>query len=167
MRTRIIPFLLALLLCGCGFHLRGLMHVPNGMNAITISSNSGDLAFESLLKSQLASYKIRTPSNPKLAAYWLIINRLGFEQRMVSVGASTNPRQYQLILTLEFSLQSAKAKVVIPQKRVTISRLLTINNDRILGSNAEEHTLQNEMREEAIMQMLKIIFTTTTNTHAN
>ena len=167
MRTRLIPFFLALLLCGCGFHLRGMMHVPNGINAIAISSNTTDLAFDSMLKSQLVSYKIQIPSNPKLAAYWLIINSLSLEQRMVSVGASTNPRQYQLLLTLDFSLQNAKAKSIIPQKHVVISRFLTINNDRILGSNAEEQILQNEMRQEAVMQMLKIIFTTAARAHAN
>jgi LPS-assembly lipoprotein len=156
-----------LFISGCGFHLRGMMDAPNWMREIAISSNSGDLDLVSQLKSQLNSYKIRVVPYHFHAPYWLIINQSTYQQRIISVGASTNPRQYQLILTVEFTLQSRDGKILIPQRQVVVTRQLTINNDRILGSNAEERILMNEMRQDLLMQMLKIIFITTPNTYAN
>jgi LPS-assembly lipoprotein len=151
---KIFPIILVLLLSACGFHLRGLIDVPEWLDNVSIISKDGNKELVSLLKSQLEGYKVEVNPEPALAKYWLIINKITFQQQIVSVGASTNPRQYQLILTVEFMLQTSKGQIIKTPRTVAVSRQLTVNNDRILVSNEEETVLISEMRREAVIQII-------------
>lgn len=154
MKVRLIPLMLALLLSACGFHLRGMIDIPKWLDNVAVISKDADKQFTPMLRSQLESYKIRINPEPMDAAYWIIIKRINLQQNIVSIGASTNPRQYQLILTVEFMLQTRKGEILKPARQVTVYRQLTVNNDRILGSNQEEALLINEMRQDAVIQII-------------
>ncbi len=151
---KFIPLILALFLSSCGFHLRGLADAPEWLDNVSIISRDGNKELVSILKSQLEGYKIKVNSDPAFAKYWLIINKINFRQQIVSIGASTNPRQYQLILTLEFMLQTSKGEIIKPPRFISVSRQLTVNSDRILGSSDEEAILINEMKKEAVLQII-------------
>lgn len=144
----------ALLLTACGFHLRGMIDLPKWLDNISVISKDGNKELLTLLKSQLEGYKIYVNDDPMQAKYWLIINRTNYQQKIISIGASTNPRQYQMILTVEFMLQTRKGQVIKEASILTVTRQLTVNNNRILGSNDEEDTLLREMRQDAVTQMI-------------
>lgn len=154
MNVRIIPLVLALLLSACGFHLRGVVDIPKWLNNVAVISQEADKQFTPMLRANLESYKIRVNPEPMDAAYWIVIKKINLEQNIVSIGASTNPRQYQLVLTVSFMLQTRKGEVLKPVRQVTVYRQLTVNNDRILGSNQEEALLINEMRQDAVIQII-------------
>lgn len=154
MRALIVPLFLSMALSACGFHLRGMIDKPSWLNNVAIIIQDGNLELASILKSQFEGYSIQVNPNLKTAQYWLMISRIDFQQQIISVGASTNPRQYQLILTIEFTLQTPKGQIIKPNKRVIVSRQLTVNNDRILGSNQEEAVLMSEMRRDAVIQII-------------
>lgn len=146
--------LVVFLLSACGFHLRGMIDIPEWLDNVSIISRDGNKELVAKLKSVLEGYKIKVNDDPALAKYWLMINRSNLQQQIVSIGASTNPRQYQLIMTTEFSLTTPKGQVVKPVRQVTVTRQLTVNNDRILGSNAEESILISEMRQDTVIQII-------------
>jgi LPS-assembly lipoprotein len=154
MKKSFIPLILALCLSACGFHLRGFIEVPTWLNNVSIISKDGNKELVSILKSQLEGYKIKVNPDPALATYWLIINKTKLQQQIISIGASTNPRQYQLTLTIEYMLQERKGPVIKLPKLISVSRQLTVNNDRILGSNGEETVLISEMKQEAVIQII-------------
>jgi LPS-assembly lipoprotein len=154
MKKQIIPFILALCLSACGFHLRGMIDVPKWLSNIAIISKDGDTPLVDLLSSQLENYKIEVNPNPSQAHYLLIINSVRMQQQIMSIGASTNPRQYQLIMTVEFTLQTRKGEIIKAPRSVVVTRPLTINNNRILGSNDEEAILIEEMQQEASIQII-------------
>jgi len=154
MKKCIVPLIACILLSACGFHLRGMVDIPKWLNNVAIVSKDGNNELASILKIQLDTYKIHVNPDPDLASYWLIINHTTFQQQIISIGASTNPRQYQLILTIEFMLQTRSGKIVQPSRTVSVSRQLTVNNDRILGSNEEESILIREMRQDAVIQII-------------
>ena len=155
MKKLIITIAVALLISACGFHLRGIIDVPEWLTNISIISNDvNNKQLASLLKSQLEGYKIHVNPDPALAQYWLIIDRSNYQQQIISIGASTNPRQYQLILTVDFMLQDRKGQIIKPKRQITVSRQLTVNNDRILGSNEEETILIREMQQDAVIQII-------------
>ena len=137
MKKLFIPLMLALLLSACGFHLRGMINVPTWLNNIAIIIKNDDKQLNSIVKAQLEGYNIQVNPEPALAKYWLVINQVLVQQQIISIGASTNPRQYTLMLTIEFMLQTRKGKIIKTPKTVTVTRQLTINNDRILGSSDE------------------------------
>ncbi|WP_242602327.1 LPS assembly lipoprotein LptE [Legionella rowbothamii] len=154
MKKLFIPLMLSLLLCACGFHLRGMMNVPTWLNDIAIVAKEQDKELISILQAQLEGYNIHVESDPALAKYWLIINRELISRQIVSVGASTNPRQFTVTLLIEFMLQTRKGKILKVPKQVQVTRQITINNDRILGSTDEETILISEMKQDAAIQLL-------------
>ena len=152
--TQYLPLILTLFLTACGFHLRGSVNIPSWFDTIFISSNNENKELNSALKVQFKSYKIHVTNDPRAAHYWLIINSANFRQQILSVGASTNPRQYQLILTIGYTLQTPKGQILTPPLQINVTRQLIMNNNRILGSNAEESILKSEMYQDAVRQML-------------
>jgi LPS-assembly lipoprotein len=154
---RLWVILLCLALTGCGFHLRGMAEIPPWLTNVTIMGDGAQVPLSTMTRSYLEGYHIHVNPDPSTAAYWLIINRADYRQQIVSIGASTNPRQYQLILTVNFVLQNNQGRIVVPPQQVVVTRQFTINNDRILGSNAEEDHFIREMRHEAIVQMVNIL----------
>ena len=153
--NRLLLLALTLLaLVGCGFHLRGMVDVPRWLNNVGIISPEGHRDLEPRLKEQLRSYNINVIAEPDLARYWLIIESDHFQQNISSISSSTTPRQYQLEYAVRFKLQRAKGGDVVSSNQIIISRHITINSDRILGSNDEESLQKNEMIRDAATQVL-------------
>lgn len=150
-------FLLLLFLSGCGFHLRGMGSVPSWFTNVAIVVEQAHRDLAPLLKEQLQAYKVNVNTEPALAGYWLIIESDSIQQNIAGVSSSTTPRQYQLTYTVRFKLQRAKGKEMIPESVIVVSRQVTINANRILGSNEEEALLEREMRQDAVIQMINRI----------
>ena len=151
---RLTSWIALCLISACGFHLRGIVDMPPWLSdvAVIVEKAHRDLGPE--IKEQLNAYHIQVTDKPNHARYWLIIEEDTEEKHITSVSSSTTPRQYQIIYTVQFKLQEANGKDIIPTNRVTATRLVTINSDRILGSNYEEGLLKQEMRHDAIIQII-------------
>jgi LPS-assembly lipoprotein len=131
-----------------------MVNPPTWLNNIAVISESHEKQLISMLTTQLESYHIEVNSDPALAKYWLVINSETLNQQIISVGASTNPRQYTLLLTIEFMLQTPKGKIIKTPKIIHVTRQVTINNDRILGSTDEERIMVDEMKRDAVIQII-------------
>ena len=149
-----VVVLAVLMMTSCGFHLRGVADIPQWLNKIAIIVEEGHHDLAPLLKERLKAYRVQVCDDPGLANYWLIISHDNTEKRIMSVSSSTTPRQYQLVYTVQFRLQSTQSGEVIPVTQIAVTRQLTVNSDRILGSNDEEERLKNEMRRDAVIQIL-------------
>lgn len=154
-------------LTACGFHLRGMTDVPSWLNQVAIVVESGHRDLKPLLKAALETYHIQVTSDLHHAHYWLIIENDYEEQHITSVSSSTTPRQYQMTYKVRYKLQEAKGREIIPPSNVVVTRQITINSDRILGSNNEENILKNEIRREAAIQILDRIANQATNTSSD
>lgn len=149
-----VVWILACFLTGCGFHLRGMLDMPQWLNNVSIVIQNAHRDMEQRLNEQLSAYHINVCPDPALANYWLIIEQDSFQQQISSISSSTTPRQYQLIYTVHFKLQRAKGKEIIPNGQVVVTRQITLNNDRILGSTDEEEQSKSEMRRDAAIQII-------------
>ncbi|ASQ45767.1 LPS-assembly lipoprotein LptE [Legionella clemsonensis] len=154
MMKRFFLFLFISFLASCGFHLRGMADLPAWLNNIAIVIKDAHEDLQTLIKNQLEGYNISVVDDPAQANYLLIIEKDSYRQEITNVSASTAPRQYLLTYEAQFSLVQVKGKPIISSKRVFVTRQITINNDRILGSDAEEALLKNEMRADAAMQIV-------------
>lgn len=148
---------MALILSACGFHLRGKVNVPPWFNRVIIIDNAHSNSFKQRLISLFEAYDIQMSPDLKSADYRLVIQHAGYQQQITSVGSGTNPRQYQLIYSVDFLLQDKKGKLVQPLTHISTTRQLTINNNRILGSDEEASLLVTEMEREATLQLLNRI----------
>ncbi len=149
-----ISWVLLLLLTGCGFHLRGMIEMPRWLNNISIVVQNAHRDIEASVREQLKAYHINVYPDPALAEYWLIIEQDDFRQQISSISSSTTPRQYQLIYTVHFRLQRAKGREIMPSSQVVVTRLITLNSNRILGSTNEEDQSKTEMQRDAAIQII-------------
>lgn len=144
----------AILLSSCGFKLRGMADMPPWLNNVAVVIQNGNKDLGTMLKEQLRAYHIHINPNPALADYILVVEQDKLEQKITSVSASTTPRQYQLLYSVTYSLLKRKAKPVISSRLVAVTRQLTVNNNRILGSDSEESQITRAMRQDAVMQII-------------
>ncbi len=146
--------LLCLGLSGYGFHLRGMVDMPEWVNNVAIVNQTSSRDLTPQLTQQLEAYRIQVNPDAALAHYWLILEQDEIKQQVASISSSTTPRQNELIYTVLFKLQKTQGRELIPSTQIAVTRLLTINSDRILGSMDEEEHLKNEMRRDAIRQII-------------
>lgn len=154
MLRRLTVLLIIIFITGCGFKLRGMVDMPAWLNNIGISVKSAHQELVPLLRENFQSWGVKTTDDPTQADYLLIIESDASQQQITSVSASTTPRQYLLTYTVVYSLLKRNGVPVVTSNIVSISRQLTVNNDRILGSDAEESMIYTEMRREAVMQII-------------
>ena len=148
---------LSLLLSGCGFHLRGMIDMPEWFKSVSIIIEQANRDLGPILVHQFQAYHVTVYPESNLADYWLILERDDTQQQIASISSNTTARQYQLIYTVWFKLQKANGLEIIPTGSVVINRQITLNSNRILGSNNEEDLLKAEMRRDAVIQILSRI----------
>ncbi len=155
----VVLLVLPFLLLGCDFRLRGMHDAPTWLEAgvaILVEYNARD--WVRLLRPPLEAANIRVTTDPKQAPYWLIIEREKLTQNVVAVSSSTTPRQYQLTYTVNFRLVTSAKKTIIRSSSVVVTRPLTINNDRVLGSRNEGEKLKLEMKRDAALKIIERLY---------
>jgi LPS-assembly lipoprotein len=134
-----------------------MVDMPPWLNKVAVIAQQGHHDLAPWLQKQLAAYSIYVADNPTQADYWLIILSDTMQENISSVSSSTTPRQYQLTYTVWFKLQSASGQDIISPSQIIVTRQITINSDRILGSNDEEELQKSEMRRDAVIQIINRI----------
>ena len=145
---------LIVVISGCGFHLRGIQNKPRWLNTVAIINQTPDSYIEKSLRVVLDAYKIAVTENHTQADAWIILKGAGYTQTISSVGSGSNPRQYLLIYFIDYSIQKPNGDLIQNHTHLTVSRQLTINNNRVLGSDQEASLLIAEMRQEVIIKLL-------------
>lgn len=135
-----------LLLIGCGFHLRGAADIPTWLSPLSIVNQHASQGIARALQQMLDAYKLDTQSTLK-SRNQIVLEDDNVAHEINGIAASTAPRQYQLIYTLHYFIQTPQLHSPIQTLKVT--RQITINNDRILGSDAEEAITIADMHREA------------------
>ncbi|WP_133130526.1 LPS assembly lipoprotein LptE [Legionella yabuuchiae] len=164
--TSLLVIFYTCVFAGCGFHLRGVANLPKWLDKVAIITPEYEHYLTPIIKNQLEANFIRVCPDPATARFWLMITSEAFQENIVSVSSTTTPRQYQIIYRLRFKVQEANGKERIPETLVVVNRQITINNDRILGSNYEETLTKNEMMQEASALILNRISNYTTKSNS-
>jgi LPS-assembly lipoprotein len=148
-----------LILTSCGFHLRGLVDKPPGLNTLFIDIKSASQPLEPTIKTQLEAYQITIADSPQIANATLIILEEQHDQVINGVSSATGPRQYQLNYTLKFIIQSHQNTKINPKiQTIRITRPFTLNTNQILGSNAEANLMLKQIQEDAVRQLIARLF---------
>lgn len=131
-----------------------MVDMPQWFTNVSIIIEQANRDLGPIFVSQFKAYHVTVHEEPKQADYWLIVERDSNVEQIASVSSNTTSRQYQLIYTVWYKLQKANGIEVLPTSSVVVNRQLTINSNRILGSNNEENLIKQEMRRDAVIQIL-------------
>jgi LPS-assembly lipoprotein len=83
-----------------------------------------------------------------------------FSRRVASTTKAISVAKYELILQVRFSLTARDGKLLIPPALLIVERLYDYDSSNLVGSDAEEELLRQEMRAEIADSIIRRIGTT-------
>ena len=149
--TALSATLLATLIAGCGFHLRGQAALP--FDSIYVS---GAPAFANqIARAMRAGSQTRITNNPKDAQVTLQILAEQRERVILSLSAAGRVREITLRYRVSYRLTDAKGIEYIPASEIVLRRDITYNDTDVLGKEQEENLLYRDMQNDAVQQVVR------------
>ena len=143
----------ALLLSGCGFHLRG----PQALDFATLHIDvPAQTEFGAQLRRLIATTgttRVEEDAAKAEARLQILANDRGRE--ILSLTGAGNVREYQLVQSLRFQLLDRAGKALIPPTGLSARREYTFDDSQVLGKEQEEALLYRDMQNDLVQQLMR------------
>jgi len=106
------------------------------------------------LKKTLHEMHIQWVSSARKAPITLKISPEQINHDIAGIASTTNIRQYRLNYQVRFQITQGHPRKQTKWQTITSQRTVTINANQRLGSNAEAHTLLQEIRLETAQKII-------------
>ena len=145
----------ALLLAGCGFHVRGNYQLPDTLGAVFIEVPGYDYDLRHRLQRALGSRGVRLVEDATAADSVLLITNPQFATRVLSVGTDARVREHELRYTLGFELRKRDGTQLVAPQSVELFRDVTYDETNVLGSQSESSAGRLELQDQAVQQIVR------------
>jgi LPS-assembly lipoprotein len=141
-------------LAGCGFHLRGQsLEAGNFGNVYVQSRGGGTLGAE--LRLSLEDAGVRSVDKASDADVIVTVADERFVRSVLSVDPNTGKaREYEIVYRATYSARRRDGSAVVGEQQIEIARDYVFDPDAVLGKSREEDVLREEMRRDAVQQIL-------------
>ena len=161
---RWVGIMLAALLTGlpaCGWHLRGAVDLPEGLDVVYVNGFGQGSPFMTYFVQNLRFGNGRVTRD--LGEASCVINAISeeFGRREATLSSSGRANTYQLKYELIFDLQTPSGDIILPEQVIRIVREYynpqsdVIGNSNIIGKAEEENVIRNEIYKEAVSSVLR------------
>lgn len=150
---RAFLYAVALILAGCGFHLRGEAAFTfqtvfvNGAGAPTIAAE--------LRRALSATGNARLVDDPKNAEVIIDFPFVSDDKEVLSISGSGAVREYLLTKRVQFRVHDANGNDWLPQGEIALRRSYTYSESEVLARNTQEARLLKEMEQDAVQQLVR------------
>ena len=165
MRRRIVQamlsaaVLLALLLGGCGFQLRGQVQLPKELAVVYIDSVRGvgvpPGTLSRKLEQLLASSGAAITHDRAQATAIITISNESSGRRAVAADRFDVKREYFLIYSAVYQVHLANGKILIEPEGVNVNRALLFDENQVLAFEAAQESLEDSMTSELAWQIVR------------
>jgi LPS-assembly lipoprotein len=143
----------SLALAACGFQLRGTAQLP--FESIYVQAPTGSAFALQLKRAVQAGTSTRVTEGPAEAQVVLqILNELR-EKQILSLSGGGRVSEYLLRYRVSFRLTDRLNREHIPASEITLRRDYTYNDDQALAKESEEAALYENMRSDAVQQLMR------------
>lgn len=149
-----VVLILALLLSGCGFHLRGRATLPPGLSAVFVEQQRAPLISEALHR-VFTEQSLPLVADKAQAQVVITVSNEQYTRRVLSVGASGKVQEYELHYAVDFAFLDANGTSLTPRKTLSIRRELRYDSNQVLAKAGEEQQLKTEMAADAAQQVIR------------
>ena len=151
MRISLI-IVLAGLLSACGFQLRGPGALPDDLKILYVEAPE-DLADEVRINLEGSDTRILDQRND--AEVILTLSDPRYARRVLSVDPDTGKEvEFALTYSLNYRAVIVDGKTLLNSRRLVIHRDYVFDPNTVIGKSREQWVLRNEMRRDAIRQIL-------------
>ena len=147
--------LLAVLLAGCGFHMRKEVELPASMKKvhIVIGDPASPLAKDLAKALPRSGTEVVAETGPDVAIMNISANAFSTDVLSVSGGARAN--EYSLRYHVEFEVLNAAGTSLLPKQTIELSREFTFDSTQTLGLAAETDLLTQELERDMVQTILR------------
>jgi len=147
------------LLSACGFHLRGALTLPPGLEEIQIKARDPYSALARSLERTLLQNGVTLVPASERDAYVAVLDILSerWASRPQSVDQAGRAQEHNLRYAVVFALHNADGDILVPQQAVELSRDYVAAPDDATGIDSERELLTQEMRREMNASILRRI----------
>jgi len=152
------PSLIALLvlLSACGWHLRGSLNLPAGMEAVSIHADrTGQELAQELRQALIASGVEASLDDAGAKAWHLDILSETQQRREISISREVRTAEFGITLTVQWQLRNAAGDIVIAPESLSSQSVYRHDADNLAGKKREEARLLGDMRRFLAGQILR------------
>jgi LPS-assembly lipoprotein len=145
---------LSLLVAACGFRLQGAIEVPESLARIHVAADDPYSPLVRELARALDGTTARLVSEPAGANAVLRIRQDSVEQRVLSVSAQGQPREYEVVYTVRYEIALADGRRLEPQQ-IELRRDYPFDETDVLGRVRESQFLIESMRSDMAAMIVR------------
>lgn len=146
---------LALLLGACGFHLRGQGTFALPFQSLYVQSSNSYSPFITQLKAAIEANGVRVFDSAVQAELTLDIVSEKQSKQILSLSGAGRVREYRLQYQISLRAFDAQQMDWLPAQELNLRRDYSYDDTRILAKEQEEGLLYQDMRNEAVQQILR------------
>lgn len=152
MRYRRWPVVVALVLAGCGFHLRGALPELTRFEPVRLDGALRHPELTRALQEAFIGARVSVDDAAAVATT-VVIRGETLDRRVLSVAGDGQPVEYELRYVVELDIRTAAGQLY-PVNLVLLRRY-GFDASRLLAIGAEESILAQDMRREAAQAVLQ------------
>lgn len=151
----LLAVILAAVLAGCGFHLRGTASgtLPYKTMYIALPETAEvNVWLQRYIRSTGSTEIVAEASSAEA-----IFQQLGdsHQKSILSVNAQGRVREYRLQTTYTFRVVNQKGQVLVPANEVSLTRDITYDDSNVLAKDLEEKLLWRDMTNDLVNQIMR------------
>jgi LPS-assembly lipoprotein len=147
--------LLAALITGCGFHLRGTLSGNLPYKSLFIAlPDTADVRIwlERYINASGSTKIVDSPKEADAIFQQISDSRI---KTILSVNAQGRVREYRLQLDYRFQIINSKGQILVKPNEVNLSRDITFDDSNILAKDLEEGLLWRDMNNDLVNQIMR------------
>lgn len=153
MKTPAALVLVAMLLSGCGFQLRGAANLP--FESLYVQAPTGSQFATQFRRVVAAGSATRVVDDPKAAEATLVLVSEAREKSILSLSGTGRVREFQLRYRMSYRLLDRNAVETVPVSEITLTRDFSFNDQETLSKESEEALLFRDMQNDAVQQLVR------------
>lgn len=147
----IIVLILSLVLSACGFQLRGVAD----LSFKNLYIQGSQLTLSRDLERQLKANGVKVVQKSEDAEVMLELMSESSQRRIMSLSGGGLVREFELLYSLNYRIRDAKNPLWGPVQTIRGRRDVSYNDNVLLGKAEEEARLNQDMRNDAVRELLK------------
>ena len=149
----LLAWLMAGLLAGCGFQLRGVYSLP--FDRIYIALPETNELHAQLKRSITTGSNARVIDLPKDAQATLVIVADTNAKNILSLAATGQAREFQLVRSFTFRVVDGQGRNWMPQTQIEIHRDISFSDNLVLSKDLEETLLWRDIQIDLVQQIMR------------
>jgi LPS-assembly lipoprotein len=149
----IVAILVATMLAGCGFQLRGQVAIP--FETIYIDTPGYSAFANDLERAIVSGGATRVVANRDEADAVLRILSERQERVILSLSTGGRVREFELRYSVAYRLTDKSSVDLAPPGEISLRRDMTYDDTQVLAKESEQALLYRDMKNDAVQQMLR------------